>query len=379
MISKHLLCFVAAVIHRPIMAHLARRYSLSTILHIFSLLVVLVVTDIEAFHSNVQRYHHSGIPWTGRWIYHDEGRSYSHFTTSLLYSSYKDANDDIPPAPSVDFALDPDSEEARSITERMGLAEKQHSQLSRLAELVVECNQYINLVSRRDCSVPVVFGRHVLPSIALLQSSGIDDWNGLNVIDVGTGGGFPGLPLSILLPETHFMLVDSVGKKLKAVEEMANELGLQNVRVHHGRAEEMVDDELEGLRHKEAYDVCVGRSVAALPKFCFWIQELLKPESGRLVYIIGGDIESFLLSQAESDVAIDAVLEQDGASDKRILIFPQEAVASIAAESGEVKRKRGKPRKRVERSKQRAKGQWAKRDNKPRQRGYDKFKRYSTD
>ena len=202
------------------------------------------------------------------------------------------------------------------------------------------------------------------------------DWNDLKVIDVGTGGGFPGLPLAIVYPEAEFMLVDSVGKKLKAVEEMARELDLTNVRIHHGRAEEMTDDILEGSRHRGAYDVCLGRSVAALPKFCFWISELIKPESGRLVYIIGGDIEDALLAQVESDVAIDNVLAQDGASDKRILTFNQEAVARIAAASGEVKRKRGKPKAKVVRNKQKAKGQWKKRENKPKQRGFDDFQRY---
>jgi len=342
------------------------------------LLIVLMATEIHAaFHAVVQTHASRRHPWRHQVILPANNElAASHLP---LYSSY---DDDIEQqqqqvSSSINFAMDPDSDEAKAVTSRLGLTEQQHKQLSQLASLVVDWNERINLVSRRDCNVEVVFGRHILPSIALASTN--EEWADKKVIDVGTGGGFPGLPLAIAYPDTQFMLVDSVGKKLKAVEEMSNELDLINVRVHHGRAEEMVDDILEGSRHEGAYDVCVGRSVAALPKFCFWINELIKPESGRLVYIIGGDIEDSLLSQADSHVAIDNVLEQDGASDKRILIFDQEAVASIAAASGEVKRKRGKPKAKVERTGKKAKGQWTKRDIKPKKRGYDDFKRYSTD
>ncbi len=280
------------------------------------------MSEIEAaFLSSAQRQaplrHHQ----------HEEHRIWGQCTAlNRLYTSSNDGIDEqVAVSSSVNFAMDPESSEAREITARLGISEEQHKQLSQLASLVVEWNERINLVSRRDCNVEIVFGRHVLPSIALMAA--IDqDWNELKVIDVGTGGGFPGLPLAIVYPEAEFMLVDSVGKKLKAVEEMARELDLRNLRIHHGRAEEMTDDILEGSRHRGAYDVCLGRSVAALPKFCFWISELIKPESGRLVYIIGGDIADNLIAQVESDVTIDHVLAQDGASDKRILTFDQKAV-----------------------------------------------------
>lgn len=346
-----------------------------------TLLYAISVTEIEAaFFSGAQR---KTAP--KRWSEHCQsilghqldGTLWGQSTAlNRLYTSSNDGVDEqVAFSSSVSFAMDPESDDAREVTERLGLSEEQHTQLSQLASLVVEWNERINLVSRRDCNVENVFGRHVLPSIALAANT---DWNGLKVIDVGTGGGFPGLPLAIIYPEAEFMLVDSVGKKLKAVEEMARELELTNVRIHHGRAEEMTDDILEGSRdHLGAYDVCLGRSVAALPKFCFWISELIKPESGRLVYIIGGDIEDGLLAQVESDVAIDNVLDQDGASDKRILTFNQEAVALIAAASGEVKRKRGKPKAKVVRAnKQKAKGQWKKGRDEPKQRGFDDFQRY---
>jgi 16S rRNA (guanine527-N7)-methyltransferase len=285
---------------------------------------------------------------------------------------------------SVNFAMDPQSEAARCITSRLGLSSEQHERLSHLSSLVVDWNEKINLVSRKDCRKDVVFGRHILPSIALVALPNCP-FNGSQkkVVDVGTGGGFPGLPLAIAFPDADFCLVDSIGKKLAAVESMVDELKLPNVRVHHGRAEEMTDD--IGSRHRGAYDVCVGRSVAALPKFCFWIDELIKPrtkdeEGGQLVYIIGGDIEESVLSLAKGDTPIDDLLKQEGASDKRILLFDQEAVASIASASGDVKQQRGRGRRKAgaTRANKRPKGQWAKRDNSPKQRGYEGFKRYST-
>jgi 16S rRNA (guanine527-N7)-methyltransferase len=342
--------------------------------------VLFVVTEIQAaFLSGVQRQ-----PSTWSRAQHTtsqlcQQQQYLICSRSTpLHQLYSSTNDDLDQqvtvSSSVNFAMDPESAEAREITARLGLTEEQHEQLARLPALVMEWNERINLVSRRDCNIEVVFGRHVLPSIALAGNEELKD--GFKVIDVGTGGGFPGLPLAIAYPKAEFTLVDSVGKKLKAVEEIANELDLTNVRIHHGRAEEMIDDILEGSRHEGAYDVCLGRSVASLPRFCFWISELIKPESGRLLYIIGGDIEDSLLSQADSNLDINEVLKQDGASDKRILTFDQEAVAAIAAASGEVKQKRRKPKARVSRNKQKAKGQWKKRDNKPKERGCDDFKRY---
>jgi 16S rRNA (guanine527-N7)-methyltransferase len=300
---------------------------------------------------------------------------------------------------STTFAMDPWSDEARSITKRLGLTETQHKRLADLATLVVEWNERINLVSRRDCSVQVVFGRHILPSIALL---GIDNNNNplfkepstrrLRIVDVGTGGGFPGLPLAIALPEANFLLVDSVGKKLKAVEAMGAELGLDNVHTHHGRAEELVEDPIMGKKHRHSYDVCLGRSVTSIPKFCFWVHELLQQateeesEAGKLLYIIGGDIDGELLAKTEADESIEDLLGQDRASDKRALVFDAAQVSEIAAASGETKQVRrssssaepqNKNKKSSTRRRKKARGQWTRReDDKPKQRGYENFKRY---
>lgn len=283
---------------------------------------------------------------------------------------------------SVHFAMDPDGDEAKYLTARLGLTPAQHAKLTALSELVVTWNDRINLVSRKDCSKTVIFGRHILPSIAMM---GMTDFAPeRRVVDVGTGGGFPGLPLAIAMPNIDFLLVDSIGKKLKAVEAMAEELGLDNVHVHHGRAEEIVDDIFEGKKHKGAYDVVVGRSVTSIPRFCFWITQLIKKDSGKLLYIIGGDIEDDVKEKAIVDVAIEDLLGQRGASDKKILVFSANSVLSMAAASGEVKRTQAKPnskpRSNPKKSTSQAKGQWDKRDPTagPKQRGYDNFQRYES-
>jgi 16S rRNA (guanine527-N7)-methyltransferase len=268
--------------------------------------------------------------------------------------------------------MNPTSDEARRIIrDQLGLSLSQYKQLAALAVLVVDWNEKINLVSRKDCTPDVVFGRHILPSLAACKAGVIQDKT--HIVDVGTGGGFPGLPLAIAYPDCEFLLVDSVGKKLTAVQDMADQLGLENVQTHHGRAE---------LLQSQKYDVCVGRSVAAIPTYCFWIQKLLKKGSGKLLYMIGGDIEETILRQAEMDQTIDDLMECPGASDKRVLIFPQAAVASIANASGEKIRVQdlsiaGK-RKSNNKVKP-AKGEWKKRDHTaPKPRGYENFKRFDS-
>ena len=300
------------------------------------------------------------------------------------------------PNASGSFSLDPNSDEATKLTSAMGLSAAQHSQLSHLASLVVDWNSRINLVSRKECTEPIVFGRHVLPSLALCavpdspigplvkDSEESSETQKKRVADIGTGGGFPGLPLAIAYPNVDFLLVDSVGKKLTAVQDMADEIGLANVKTHHGRVEELVDDPVEGKTHLNGYACILGRSVTAMPRFCFWISDLLKKEEGKLMYIIGGNVEDIVVSQVEQDVAIGDLLGVAGASDKRILVLSAEGVEDVARKSGETKRIQGSSKKKKGNSSKRrgrsnAKGQWKKRDNAaPKERGYDQFQRYES-
>ncbi len=298
---------------------------------------------------------------------------------------------------SMNFAIDPDSEQARSITEALGVTAEQHETLCKHSDLIVEWNDRLNLISRKDCNREVVFGRHILPSLALgaLPNFPVETSDGetakAKIVDVGTGGGFPGVPLAIMYPDCDFLLVDSVGKKLQAIEAMVEELGLENVSTHHGRAEEIVDDPVKGRKQKNSFDICVGRSVTSLPRFCFWIQDLLKKnkdEEGRLVYIIGGDVEESVTSRLDADVAIDDLLQFGGVSDKRTLILSASNVVKIAKESGEKREIRGSSKKNKKNRKPRSnddgvwnasKGAWSKKDNSlKKQRGYENFKRYGS-
>lgn len=276
-----------------------------------------------------------------------------------------------------------------------------HKSLLRLTEQVLSWNQRLNLVSRKDCTASVVYHRHILPSIALLPlvlEGKKNDDAVLKVVDVGTGGGFPGLPLALLLPNVQFTLVDSIQKKLVAVSEMAAELDMGNVRVHCGRVEEMYADSKGKREHRGKYDVVLGRSVTALPRFCAWISDLLKrgkddaEDEGRLIYIIGGDLDELVESRIVQDMPVDQLLgRQEGSSDKRGLIFSARDVETIATESGEkqkiVRTGPGRRRKNSNSNsgggggsggKKTAKGEWSKKRNDVKKdRGYDDFQRYS--
>ncbi len=143
------------------------------------------------------------------------------------------------------------------------LSEEQKRQFQSLQDLYAEWNQQINVISRKD--IENLYLHHVLHSLAIARY--IQFKPGTDVLDLGTGGGFPGLPLAILFPETQFLLVDSIGKKLKVVNEVAAAIGLTNIETRHIRVEEIKD---------KKFDFVVTRAVATLDKLYYWSKKLIK-------------------------------------------------------------------------------------------------------
>jgi len=161
------------------------------------------------------------------------------------------------------------------------LTEDQIAKFTQLEALYQDWNLKINVVSRKD--IDELYLRHVLHALAIAKV--IDFKPGTKLMDVGTGGGFPGIPLAILYPECTFHLVDSIAKKLKVVDEVVAGLELTNVKTTHSRVEEI----------KGTYDFIISRAVAAMPTFVHWIKgKVAKKQNHELkngiLYLKGGDL-----------------------------------------------------------------------------------------
>jgi len=157
----------------------------------------------------------------------------------------------------------------------------QQEQFAKLQSLYEEWNAQINVISRKD--IELLYERHVLHSLGIAKVIQFNPKT--NVLDVGCGGGFPGIPLAILFPETNFYLVDSIGKKIKVVNEVALALGLKNVRAEHTRAEDVQD----------RYEYIVSRAVTEFPAFYRWVQNKISRKQfntlpNGILYLKGGDL-----------------------------------------------------------------------------------------
>jgi len=161
------------------------------------------------------------------------------------------------------------------------LDDNQLLQFEKLNELYQDWNLKINVVSRKD--IDEIYLRHVLHSLGIAKVQAFKP--GASILDVGTGGGFPGIPLAILFPETQFHLVDSIGKKIKVVEEVSQGLGLKNVKVTNDRVEN-----IDGQ-----YDFIVSRAVAQMETFVRWVKGKIAKKSEHelkngILYLKGGDL-----------------------------------------------------------------------------------------
>ena len=167
------------------------------------------------------------------------------------------------------------------------LTAEQLKQFELLQGLYSEWNAKINLISRKD--MDSFFERHVLHSLGIACVMKFKE--SAKVLDVGTGGGFPGIPLAILFPETDFYLIDSIGKKIKVVQEISNELGLKNVTSSHMRAEDFTTK----------VDFVVSRAVTKMEIFVPWIKKNIRSThkhdfKNGILYLKGGDLSEELAS-----------------------------------------------------------------------------------
>ncbi|MCG7501004.1 16S rRNA (guanine(527)-N(7))-methyltransferase RsmG [Tenacibaculum sp. Mcav3-52] len=194
------------------------------------------------------------------------------------------------------------------------LSETQLEQFSKLQELYEDWNLKINVVSRKD--IDELYLRHVLHSLGIAKV--MEFKAGAKVMDVGTGGGFPGIPLAILFPETQFHLVDSIGKKIKVVNEVAEGLGLQNVKTTHGRVEE-VDD---------TYDFIVSRAVAQMETFHRWVKNKVHKKQNHalkngILYLKGGDLTEELANFPKVTIYdLPDFFEEDFFETKKVVHLP---------------------------------------------------------
>ncbi|MDP3915202.1 MAG: 16S rRNA (guanine(527)-N(7))-methyltransferase RsmG [Bacteroidota bacterium] len=162
------------------------------------------------------------------------------------------------------------------------LTGQQLSDFARLGSLYEEWNSKINVISRKD--IEQLYERHILHSLAIAKI--IQFKPGTTVLDVGTGGGFPGIPLAILFPEVSFLLIDSIAKKIKVVTEVSAALNLPNVKAEHQRVEEV----------KQKFDFVVSRAVTAFPRFVEMVRTKVSSQSKNtlpngILYLKGGDFE----------------------------------------------------------------------------------------
>ena len=194
------------------------------------------------------------------------------------------------------------------------LSKKQIDQFSKLESIYKSWNSKINVISRKD--IESLYLKHVLHSLAIAKF--IEFKKGTTIIDVGTGGGFPGIPLAILFPECKFHLVDSIQKKVRVVHTVSKELGLKNVTTECNRVEDMDDK----------FDFIIIRAVAKMSKILKWTLNNVNPNSNNLflngiIALKGGDLNKELFKiENKKVVAINDYFDDHYFLDKKLVYIP---------------------------------------------------------
>ena len=190
------------------------------------------------------------------------------------------------------------------------LTEKQIRQFTDLQELYEHWNAQINVISRKN--MDTLYTNHILHSLAIAKV--IQFEKGTKVLDIGTGGGFPGIPLAILFPEVEFLLVDSIGKKIKVVNEVSAAIGLTNVRTLHERAENI----------NETFDFIVSRAVTNMTDFKKWVKGKFNKKHNNslkngILYLKGGDLSEELRGISHSKYEIADLFEEEFFETKKVI------------------------------------------------------------
>ena len=191
------------------------------------------------------------------------------------------------------------------------LSEIQKKQFLQLQELYEEWNAQINVISRKD--MENLYLKHVLHSLAIAKV--IDFADGTKILDVGTGGGFPGVPLAILFPEVEFLLVDSIGKKIKVVQGVSDKIGLQNLKAEHKRAEQVEGE----------FDFVVSRAVTRMKVFQQWVRKKISTKQKNtlyngILYLKGGNLTEELKGIKNVDIYdIPDFFEEDFFETKKVV------------------------------------------------------------